>query len=78
MAKKRGTTDLSLMVAVDKPSGMTSHDVVNRVRRIFGSRRVGHTGTAGFTFAGTLVQAVDALAERLGIECPVRPGEGVR
>ncbi len=39
---KRGTTDLCLMVAVDKPSGMTSHDVVNRCRRIFGERRVGH------------------------------------
>ena len=51
---KRGTTDLSLMVAVDKPSGMTSHDVVNRVRRIFGERRVGHTGTLDPLASGVL------------------------
>ncbi len=51
---KRGTTDLSLMVAVDKPSGMTSHDVINRVRRIFGERRVGHTGTLDPLASGVL------------------------
>lgn len=51
---KRGATDLSLMVAVDKPSGMTSHDVVNRVRRIFGERRVGHTGTLDPLASGVL------------------------
>lgn len=51
---KRGTTDLSLMVAVDKPSGMTSHDVVNRVRRIFDERRVGHTGTLDPLASGVL------------------------
>ena len=42
---KRGATDLCLVVGVDKPRGMSSHDVVNRVRRIFQERRVGHTGT---------------------------------
>ncbi|MEE0705232.1 MAG: tRNA pseudouridine(55) synthase TruB [Adlercreutzia sp.] len=51
---KRGTTDLCLMVAVDKPSGMTSHDVVNRCRRIFGERRVGHTGTLDPLASGVL------------------------
>jgi tRNA pseudouridine55 synthase len=30
---------------IDKPSGLTSHDVVNSVRRIFSTKRVGHTGT---------------------------------
>jgi tRNA pseudouridine55 synthase len=30
---------------VDKPVGLTSHDVVNRVRRLSGIRRVGHSGT---------------------------------
>ena len=48
---------------------------VAAIARAFGGG--GHTAAAGFTFAGALVQAVDALAERLGIECPVRPGEGV-
>lgn len=42
---KRGTTDHSLVIGINKPSGMSSHDVVNRVRTIFNERRVGHTGT---------------------------------
>ena len=33
------------VVVVDKPSGLTSHDVVARVRRLAGTRRVGHAGT---------------------------------
>jgi hypothetical protein len=32
-------------IVVDKPAGMTSHDVVSAVRRIAGQRKVGHTGT---------------------------------
>lgn len=51
---KRGATDLCLLVAVDKPAGMTSHDVVNRCRRIFGERRVGHTGTLDPAASGVL------------------------
>lgn len=41
---KRGQTDLSLMVAVDKPCGMTSHDVVNACRRKFLEKPEGHEG----------------------------------
>src|SRR5436190_23263931 len=33
------------LVVVDKPAGMTSHDVVARLRRIYGQRRIGHAGT---------------------------------
>ena len=33
------------LVVVDKPAGLTSHDVVARLRRIYGLRRVGHAGT---------------------------------
>ena len=33
------------ILLIDKDKGMTSHDVVNRVRRILGTRKVGHTGT---------------------------------
>jgi tRNA pseudouridine55 synthase len=33
------------VLVVDKPAGPTSHDVVDRVRRVLGTRRVGHTGT---------------------------------
>ncbi len=42
---KRGTSDYSLVIGVNKPRGMSSHDAVNRVRSVFGERRVGHTGT---------------------------------
>lgn len=51
---KRGTSGLSLIVAIDKPTGMTSHDVVNRVRTVFGERRVGHTGTLDPLASGVL------------------------
>ena len=40
---------------VDKPEGLTSHDVVARVRRIAGTRRVGHTGTLDPMATGVLV-----------------------
>jgi len=53
-AMKRGGSGLSLVVALNKPSGMTSHDVVNRCRRIFGERRVGHTGTLDPLATGVL------------------------
>ena len=35
---KRGSTDYCLVVGIDKPAGMSSHDMVNRVRRVFGYR----------------------------------------
>lgn len=55
---KRGESGLSLIVGVDKPSGMSSHDVVNRARRIFGERRVGHTGTLDPFASGVLCLCV--------------------
>ena len=51
---KRGESGLSLLIAIDKPAGMSSHDVVNRVRRVFGERRVGHTGTLDPLATGVL------------------------
>ena len=39
---------------VDKPHGMTSHDVVNRIRRITGERSVGHLGTLDPMATGVL------------------------
>lgn len=51
---KRGESGLSLVVGVDKPAGMTSHDVVSACRRIFGERRVGHTGTLDPLASGVL------------------------
>ncbi|MGQ0760489.1 MAG: tRNA pseudouridine(55) synthase TruB [Acidobacteriota bacterium] len=43
---------------IDKPAGMTSHDVVARVRRIIGEQRVGHTGTLDPFATGVLVMLV--------------------
>jgi tRNA pseudouridine55 synthase len=42
------------VIVVDKPEGMTSHDVVNRVRRLAGTRRVGHLGTLDPMATGVL------------------------
>lgn len=55
---KRSSTDLSLVVGIDKPAGMSSHDVVNRVRRIFGERRCGHMGTLDPAATGALAVCV--------------------
>lgn len=46
------------VVVVDKPQGLTSHDVVNRVRRTLGTRRVGHAGSLDPMATGALVVAV--------------------
>ena len=43
------------VVVVNKPAGITSHDVVSRVRRIFNMRRVGHAGTLDPLATGVLV-----------------------
>jgi len=42
------------VVIIDKPPGLTSHDVVNRVRRILGQRAVGHLGTLDPSATGVL------------------------
>ncbi|MFH4347310.1 hypothetical protein WAJ13_22915, partial [Acinetobacter baumannii] len=41
----RGVKAMDGILVIDKPAGWTSHDVVARVRRVLGERRVGHTGT---------------------------------
>ncbi|HEY1801808.1 MAG TPA: tRNA pseudouridine(55) synthase TruB [Terriglobales bacterium] len=45
---------MNAVLVVDKPSGLTSHDVVNRVRRILGERSVGHLGTLDPMATGVL------------------------
>lgn len=55
---RRGASGLSGLLLVDKPFGMTSHDVVNRVRRATGERRVGHAGTLDPAASGLLVVLV--------------------
>ncbi|MEI7721539.1 MAG: tRNA pseudouridine(55) synthase TruB, partial [Verrucomicrobiota bacterium] len=46
-------------LVIDKPAGITSHDVVSRVRRILGTRKVGHTGTLDPFATGVLPVAVN-------------------
>ena len=50
-------TDPSGIVVVDKPAGWTSHDVVARMRRLLGTRKVGHGGTLDPMATGVLVVA---------------------
>jgi tRNA pseudouridine55 synthase len=54
------------LVIVDKPAGMTSHDVVSRMRRIAGTRRVGHAGTLDPMATGVLVLGVERATRLLG------------
>jgi tRNA pseudouridine55 synthase len=49
------------VVIIDKPRGLTSHDVVNRVRRIVGQRSVGHLGTLDPMATGVLPLVVGNL-----------------
>ncbi len=58
MGRRGAPTGLSGILAVDKPTGMTSHDVVSRVRRATGERRVGHAGTLDPAATGVLVVLV--------------------
>lgn len=46
------------VLIIDKPAGITSHDVVNRVRRVLKTKRVGHTGTLDPFATGVLVLLV--------------------
>jgi tRNA pseudouridine55 synthase len=55
------------LVIIDKPPGMTSHDVVGRCRRIFGTRRVGHAGTLDPMATGVLVIGIERATKILGL-----------
>ncbi|WP_223207966.1 tRNA pseudouridine(55) synthase TruB [Actinopolyspora erythraea] len=54
------------LLVVDKPAGMTSHDVVARVRRAMGTRRVGHAGTLDPMATGVLVLGLERATKLLG------------
>ncbi|MGH3423281.1 MAG: tRNA pseudouridine(55) synthase TruB [Nocardioidaceae bacterium] len=57
---------VSGIVVVDKPSGWTSHDVVGRLRRLAGTRKVGHAGTLDPMATGVLVLGVNRATRLLG------------
>ena len=59
-------TDPSGLVVVDKPAGLTSHDVVARLRRILHTRKVGHAGTLDPMATGVLVCGVERGTKLLG------------
>ncbi len=54
------------IVIVDKPAGWTSHDVVSRMRRLAGTRRVGHAGTLDPMATGVLVVGIGRATRLLG------------
>jgi tRNA pseudouridine55 synthase len=54
------------LVVVDKAGGMTSHDVVARIRRLAGTRRVGHAGTLDPMATGVLVLGINRATRLLG------------
>ncbi len=54
------------LLVVDKPAGWTSHDVVARVRRLAGTRRVGHSGTLDPMATGVLVLGIGTATRILG------------
>ena len=57
MARRRPPT-VHGMAVIDKPAGVTSHDVVNQLRRHFGEKRIGHAGTLDPGATGVLVVCV--------------------
>jgi tRNA pseudouridine55 synthase len=59
-------TSESGLVVVDKPGGITSHDVVSRVRRLAGTRKVGHAGTLDPMATGVLVLGINRATRLLG------------
>ncbi len=59
------TTESGLLI-VDKPPGWTSHDVVARIRKLAGTKRVGHAGTLDPMATGVLVIGVEKATRLLG------------
>jgi tRNA pseudouridine55 synthase len=54
------------LLLVDKPAGVTSHDVVGRARRVLGTRRIGHAGTLDPLATGLLILGVERGTKLMG------------
>lgn len=54
------------LVLVDKPQGPTSHDIVSQMRKLFGTRKVGHAGTLDPMATGMLVIGIGRATRLLG------------
>lgn len=61
--KQQNTVEPSGVLLINKHKGVTSHDIVNKVRRLYGTRRVGHTGTLDPMATGVLVVLVGRAAK---------------
>jgi tRNA pseudouridine55 synthase len=59
-------TASSGLLIVDKPAGWTSHDVVAKIRRLAGTKRVGHAGTLDPMATGVLVVGIEKATRLLG------------
>ncbi len=64
------------LVVVDKPAGFTSHDVVAKLRKAFGQRKVGHAGTLDPDATGVLLVGLGRATRLLAL--PVGVGQGLR
>lgn len=64
--KPRTRTAPDGIVVIDKPAGMTSHDVVSRMRRVCGTRAVGHAGTLDPMATGVLIIGIERATKLLG------------
>src|SRR5215210_4528279 len=62
---RRGPGRLHGYLVIDKPTGWTSHDVVGKVRRLTGERKVGHAGTLDPAATGVLPVAVGTATRSL-------------
>lgn len=67
MAGRNQPAPFDGLVVVDKPSGWTSHDVVGKLRRLIGTRRVGHAGTLDPMATGVLICGVGKATKLLGM-----------
>ncbi len=61
--ENKAPTEPSGVLLINKPQGFTSHDVINKIRRLYGTRRVGHTGTLDPLATGVLVVLVGRAAK---------------
>lgn len=66
MARKNPPAPFDGLIVVDKPSEWTSHDVVGRLRRLVGTRRVGHGGTLDPMATGVLICGIGKATKLLG------------
>jgi tRNA pseudouridine55 synthase len=67
MKKEKDTTTFGLLL-IDKPQGLTSHDVVYRIRRTFNFKKVGHTGTLDPMATGLLVMLIGRQMTKKAVE----------